>query len=151
MNSTFASFQIGKSQFSIDSVNIISGINFTSNMDDIVIFKATHYMANRFGFTNIGQELVTQPFTFRGPFYQACDIHELHRGWQNALRFYNLGQLVQTRIRHWHHTRIGFNGTEREVSGFNTRLCQRVEQGGFTNVRQAHNTAFESHVLYHLK
>ncbi len=114
-------------------------------MDDIVVLKATHNVADRFGFTDVGQELVTQAFTFRGAFYQARDVHELHGGGQNALRFYDLRKLIQTRIGHRYNTGVWLNGTEREVSRFDARLSQRVKQGGFANVRQTNDTAFESH------
>ncbi|MNG93754.1 hypothetical protein D3C79_527290 [compost metagenome] len=115
-------------------------------MNDVVILKATYHVADSFGFTDVGQELVTQAFAFGSPFYQACDINEFHGGGQNALWFDDFGQLIQTCIGHRYHAGIRFNGAEREVSRFNTRFGQRIEQGGFANVRQTDDTAFESHV-----
>jgi hypothetical protein len=50
-------------------------------------------VADRFGFTDVGQELVTQTFTFGCAFYQARDVHEFHGGRQNALRFDDFREL----------------------------------------------------------
>ncbi|CAH0321704.1 hypothetical protein SRABI106_04396 [Rahnella aquatilis] len=116
-------------------------------MDDVVVFETTHNVADGFSFTDVSQELVTQTFTFRCAFDQTRDVHEFHGGWQDTLRFYNLGQLVETRIGHWYHTGIRFDGAEREVCCFDTRFGQRIEQSRFTDVRQADDTAFESHVF----
>ncbi len=102
-------------------------------------------MADRFGFTDVGQELVAQTFTLGCAFYQARDVHELHGGWQNALRLHDFRELVQTRIGHRNNTGVRLDGTEREVRRFNTCFSERVEQGGFAHVWQTDDTAFESH------
>lgn len=74
----------------------------------------------------------------------------LYGGRQNALWFDDFSQLVQTRIGHRHDTGVRLNGTEGEVGRFNTRFGERIEQGGFADVGQTDDTAFESHDLNHL-
>ncbi len=145
MNSAFTGVQVRQRQLGVDNVDIVSRIHFVIHVDDVVVLKAAHNVADRFGFTDVGQELVTQAFAFGRAFHQACDIHELHGGWQNTLRFNDLRELIQTWVGHRHDTGVWLNGTEREVSRFNTRLSERVKQGGFANVRQTNDTAFESH------
>ncbi len=146
VNSAFTGIQIGQRQFGIDNIDIVSRIHFVINVDDVVVFEAAHHVADRFGFADVSQELVTQTFTFGGAFYQARDINEFHRGRQDTLRFDDFGQLIQTRIGHRDNTRVRLDSTEREVCRFNTRFCERVEQGGFAYVWQTDDTAFESHV-----
>ncbi|MNV48942.1 hypothetical protein D3C71_1408720 [compost metagenome] len=115
-------------------------------MNDIVVLEATYNVADGFGFTDVGQELVAQTFAFRRAFYQAGDVHEFHSGWQNTLWFNDFGELIQTRIGHWHNTGVWLDRTEREVCCFDARFGERVKQGGFANVWQANDTAFKSHL-----
>ena len=145
LNGALAGFQIGERQLGVDHVDIFRRIHFARDVNDVFVLEAAHHVADRFGFADVGQELVAQAFTFRRAFYQARDVDELHGGRHQALRFDDLRQLIKARIRHRHHAGVGLNGAEGEVSRFDARFSQRVEQGGFTDVRQAHDTAFESH------
>jgi hypothetical protein len=65
-------------------------------------------------------------------------------GW--ILRVDDLGQLGQTRVRHFHDAHIGLDGAEGIVGGLDTGLGQRIEQGGLANIGQANNTALQTHV-----
>ncbi len=145
MQGALARVEVRQGQFGVDDFDVVSWIHFVVHVDDIVVFKATDNVANGFGFTDVGQELVAQAFAFGRAFHQACNVHELHGGWQNTLRLNDLRELVQTRIGHWHDTGVWLDGAEREVSRFDARFSQRVKQGGFANVRQTNDTAFESH------
>ena len=146
MDGTLTGIQIGQRQLGIDNINIVSRIHFVINVDDVVVFKAANNVTDSFGFTDVGQELIAQAFTFRCAFHQARDIDEFHGGRQNALWFHDFSQLIQTRIGHRDNTRVRLDSTEREVCRFNTRFSERVEQGGFAYVWQTNDTAFESHV-----
>ncbi len=64
LNRTFTGFKIGQRQLGVDHINIFSRVHFTRHVDDVVVFKAAHHVADRFGFTDVGQELVAQTFTF---------------------------------------------------------------------------------------
>ena len=150
VDSALAGIQVGERQLGVDNLDIVSRIHFIVNVDDVVVFETAHDVADSFGFADVGQKLVAQTFTFRRAFYQARDIDEFHRGRQNALRFDDFSQFVQTRIGHRHDTGVRLNGTEREVGRFNTCFGERIEQGGFADVGQTDDTAFESHDLNHL-
>lgn len=65
MNRTFAGVEVCQRQFGVDNFNIVSRVNFAGNVNDVVIFKAANNVTDRFGFTDVGQELVTQTFAFR--------------------------------------------------------------------------------------
>jgi hypothetical protein len=53
--------------------------------------------------------------------------------------------LLQARIWHFDHAGVWLNGAERVVLGCNAGLGQGIKQGGFTNVGQAHDAAFQAH------
>ncbi len=146
MDSALTGIQVRQRQFGIDNLNVVSRIHFVINVDDVVVFKAANHVADSFGFTDVRQELVTQTFAFGRAFYQTGNVDEFHRCWQDTLRFDDFGQLIQTRIGHRDNTCVRLDSTEREVCRFNTRFCERVEQGGFAYVWQTDDTAFESHV-----
>ncbi|CZZ40039.1 Uncharacterised protein [Enterobacter hormaechei] len=145
VNGALAGVEVREGQLGVDDVDVVSWIHFIVNVDNVVVLEAAHNVADRFGFTDVGQELVAQAFTFGCAFYQARDVHELHGSWQNALRLHDFRELVQTRIGHRNNTGVRLDGTEREVRRFNTCFGERVEQGGFAHVWQTDDTAFESH------
>ena len=150
MNRTFAGVEVCQRQFGVDNFNIVSRVNFAGNVNDVVIFKAANNVTDRFGFTDVGQELVTQTFAFRCAFYQTGDIDKFHGRGKRTLRFYDFSQLIQARIRHWYDACVRLNSAEWKVGRFNTGFGQRVEQGRFPDVGQTDDTAFESHDLNHL-
>ena len=150
VNRAFAGIKVRQRQFGVDNVDIFRRVHFPRDVNNIIVFKAANHMADGFGFTDVGQKLVAKTFTFGRAFHQARDIHELHGGRQDALRFDDFSQLVQTRIGHRYDTGVRLNGTEGEVGRFNTRFGERIEQGGFADVGQTDDTAFESHDLNHL-
>ena len=76
---------------------------------------------------------------------QASDVDKLHDGGDDAFWLDDGGQLRQAQIGHLDHTDIGFDGAKRVVFCGNARLGQRIEQGGFTNIGQADDAAFQTH------
>ena len=105
----------------------------------IVILEASDDVDYRIGFADVSQELVPKPLSFRRSFNEAGDIHKLDRGWHDPVRLTNVRQLGQSIVRHLHDTFIRFNGAERVVLGCYLRGSQRIEQGGFADVRQPNN------------
>src|SRR5690606_4798374 len=76
---------------------------------------------------------------------QAGDVHKLHSGGYNSLRFYNLCQSIKTRIRHRHNTAVRLDGAEREVLSCDAGLGESVEQSGLANVGQSYDATLETH------
>ncbi|MNC01142.1 hypothetical protein D3C75_484850 [compost metagenome] len=91
VNRTLTGIEVRKRQLGINDFDVIGWINFIVHVNDVVVFKTTHNVADSFGFTDVGQELVTQAFTFGCAFHQTGDINEFHGGRQNALWFNDFG------------------------------------------------------------
>lgn len=134
MNRTFVGVEVCQRQFGVDNFNIVSRVNFVGNVNDVVIFKVANNVIDRFGFTDVGQELVIQIFVFRCVFYQIGDIDKFYGRGKRTLRFYDFSQLIQARIRYWYDVCVRFNGVEWKVGRFNIGFGQRVEQGRFFDV-----------------
>ena len=128
MNSAFTGIEVSQRQFGIDGINIFCRVNTAGNVNNVIIVKAADNVADSFCFTDVGQELVTQTFTFGGAFHQTGDIDEFHGGRQNTLWFYDFRQCIQAGIRHRYHAGVRLNCTERKVRRFNTCFGQRVKQ-----------------------
>ena len=114
-------------------------------MDHVFIMEAAHYVADCVGLANVGKELVAQTLPFGGARHQAGDVDEFDNCRHDSLRPGNLGQLRQTRIRHLDDAGVRLDGAEGIVFRRDARLGQRVEQGGFSDVGQANDAAFETH------
>ena len=141
----FNNRQISERQFGHDGFNVGNRVNAARHMDYVFIVKTSNHVDDGIGFPDVSQELVPQTFALRGARYQTRNINKFDNSWLNTLRLHDLGQSVQTRIRHFHNTHIRFNRAKRIVLGCNPRFGQGVEQGGFADVRQADDAAFEAH------
>jgi hypothetical protein len=72
-----------------------SGIDATGHMHHVVVFEAAHDTDDGIGFTDVGEELVAQPFTFRGAGDQTGDVDELDDCRLDALRLDDRRDLLQ--------------------------------------------------------
>ncbi len=114
-------------------------------MHHVIVLETTHHHADGVGLADIGEELVAQPLALRRARHQAGDIDKLHDGIDDLLRLDDSRQRIEPRIRHRHDSDIRVDGAERIVLRLDTGLGQGVEQGGFTDVRQADDAAFHAH------
>ena len=114
-------------------------------MNHVVVFKAAHHIHGGISLADMRQKLVAQAFARAGTSYQACNIHKFDDGFLYFLRVHDSRQLVQTCIRQLHNAHVGLDRAKRVIFSRDTRFGQRVEKGGFSDVRQADNAAFQTH------
>ena len=145
MQAFFHRTHVGQAQLGLDDLNVGNGIDLVGHVNHVLVFKTAHHVDDGIGLADMGQKLVAQAFALAGPGHQTGNVHKLHNRRHDAFGLDNARQLLQARVGHLDHPHIGFDGAERVVLGRNARFGQGVEQGGFTNVGQAHNTAFETH------
>ena len=140
-------FQVGEDQLIVDGVDVGDGIHglglghILHHMDDVVIVKAAHHMHNGVALADVAQELVAQTRALTGTLHKTCDIHEFHDGRGLFIGLPDLGQLVQTLVRHGHDAAVRLDGAEGIVCGF----CilgggDGIEQSGLADIRQADDT-----------
>src|SRR5690606_3809058 len=115
-------------------------------MGDVVVLEAAQHMNYRVHLTNVGEELVAQPFSFGSAAHQPRNIHEGDAGGDDLLGTGHGCNLVQSRIRHCNFARVRLDGAERIVGGLSGRGARkRIEQRRFADIRQADDAAFETH------
>ena len=114
-------------------------------MDDVVVVEAAHDVDDGVGFADVGEELVAQAFAFARACNQTGNIDELDDGGLHFLRIDDFRQLRHARVGHFDDADVGFDGAEGIVRRFDARLGQRVKEGGFADVGQADDAAFQAH------
>lgn len=141
----FGGLQVGQRQLGFDDFDVGDRIDLAGHVDHVGIFEAAHHVDDGVGFADVREELVAQAFALAGARHQAGDVDEFDRGRQDALGLDDLGQLLQTRIRHLDHADVRLDGAERIVLGGDAGAGQSVEECRFANVGQADDAALQSH------
>ena len=115
-------------------------------MGDIAVFKTTQNMGDGVNLADIAEKLVTQPFALGSTAHQTGNINETQARRHTLGGTCNIGQRIKARVGHGNIANIRFNGAKRKIGGLRGGgFCQGVEQCGFADIRQAHNTASETH------
>ncbi|MNL73568.1 hypothetical protein D3C87_1990460 [compost metagenome] len=79
-------------------------------------------MNNRINLTDMGQELVTKTLALARAAHESGNIDKFKSGRHRFVRLHQLGQLIETFVRHFHDTDVRVNGAEGIVCGFCSRL-----------------------------
>jgi hypothetical protein len=138
--------QIGQGKLGADHFDVGDRIDATRHMHDVFILEAAHHIDDGVGLADVGQKLVAQTLALRRPGDQTGNVDEFDDGREDALRPDDLGELLQTRVRHFDDADIGLDGAERVVLGSDARLGEGIEQGGLADIGQTDDTAFQTHV-----
>ena len=135
--------EVGQREFGVDGFDVGQRIDLAGDVDDVFVLETAHDMGDCIGLADVGEELVAQAFALGRAGHQAGDIDELHHRRHHFFRFDDGGQRREPRIRHLDDADIGLDGAERIVLRRDAGLGQRVEQGGFADVGQADDAAFQ--------
>ena len=141
----FDGLQIGEDQFGVDGVDVIGWVDLAVDVHDVIILESTHDLTDRIGLTNVGKELVAQPFAFGGTLDDACDIDEGDGGRHDLLGVHELGQDRQTIVRQRHDAGVRLDGGERIVLGQHVVAGQCIEHGGLADIRQSDDSDSKRH------
>ena len=137
--------EIGQREFGVDGLNVRQRIDFAGDVDNVFIFETAHDMRNRISLANVGEELVAETFALGRTCDQPRDVDEFHDRRHHLFRLDDDRQRSQAWVRHFDDADIGLDGAERVVFRRDTRLGQRIEQGGFADIGQADDAAFQRH------
>ena len=106
-------------------------------MGDVAVVEASQHVDDGIGVSNVGEELVAEPFAFRRPLDESGDIDDLDGGGDHFFRVIYPGKFHQAFVRNGDDTHIGFYRAEREVRRLCLRIGEAVEKGRFTDVGQS--------------
>jgi hypothetical protein len=112
---------------------------------DVVVLEHADDLADGVGLADVGEELVPQSLTLRGPAHEPGDVDERHGGRHRLLGREHLGEHPQPRVREVHHTDVRVDGREGVVRREDRILGQRVEERRLADVGQPDDADGESH------
>ena len=138
--------QVSQRQFGFDGLHIGQRFDFAGHVHDIVVGETTHDVDDGVGLADVGEELIAETFAFRRTGDQPRDVHEFDDRRNAFLRLCDGRNLRQTSIRHLDNPDIWLDRAERIVFRRDTGLGQRVEQSRLADIRQADDSAFETHI-----
>ena len=141
----FDSGEVGERKFGVDGLDVGHRVDSAVDMNDVAVLETAHHVRNGVGLADVGQKLVAQALALGRAGHQSRDVDEFDRRRKDALRVRYLGQRRQARIGHFDDAHVWLDGAKRVVLGRDASLCQRVEQGGFADVGQADDAAFDTH------
>ncbi len=103
----FDGLQVGQDQLGVDGLHVRAGIDLAVDVDDVGVIEHAHDLGDGLGLADVGEELVAQAFALGRALHDAGDVHEGHRGGQQALgaedrrRALRAAGPAGSRRRHW--------------------------------------------------
>ncbi len=147
--SPLQAFEIGEHQLGLDCFGVGDRIDAALDMGDVVILEAAKHIGDCVDLADVGQKLVAEPLAFRGAAHEAGDIHEGQPGWNCRLGPGDLGDLIEPIVGDGNLAHIRLDGAERIVRRLRRRgLRQRIEKGGFADIRQSDDATLEAHEMF---
>ena len=137
--------EVRQRELGVDHFDIVNRRDLAGNVHHVVVLEAAHHMGRGVAGADVGEELVAKAFALRCALHQTRNVHKLHRRRHHLLRLHDVGQLIEPLVGHFHNAAIRLDGAERIVLRRDTRLGQRVKEGGFADVRKTDDAALDSH------
>jgi hypothetical protein len=137
---------VGQHQLGLYHLRVGQRVDAVLDVGDVVVLEAAQHVGDGVHLADVRQELVAEALALGGAAHEAGDIDERQARRDGLPRLGNGGQLVEPLVGHAHLADVRLDGAERIIGGLcRCRLRQRVEQGGFADVRQTHDAAFKAH------
>jgi len=139
--------EIGEEELGVDDVHVVERVDAACDVDDFGIVEAADDVADGVGGADVAEKLVAETFALASAFDEAGDVDELHGGGDQRLGFDEGGDFGETLIGHGDDAGVGVDGAEGVVRRLGLGRGECVEDGGFSDVGQANDSAVERHVL----
>ena len=115
-------------------------------MDHVAVVETAEHVEDGVALADVGEELVAEAFAAAGALDEAGYIDYIDCGGDGALGMAYFGQDLQAAVGNVRGAEIRLDCTEREVGALGLAATDAVEKRRFTNVRQAHYSAFKTHI-----
>ena len=126
--------QVGETKLDADDLPVANGVDTAGHVLDVGVVETANHVDDRVHLANVGEELISQPFSLARSLHQSGDIQELDRRGDRLLRLHDVREGIQARIGDGDDPGVRFNGRERIVRHQGTRTGQGIEEGGFADV-----------------
>ena len=137
--------EVGQGEFGDDGLDVGDGVDAAVDVDDVGVVEAADDVDDGVGLADVGKELVAEAFAFAGASDEASDVDEFDDGGLGLLGLDDFCELGEAGVRDFDDADVGLDGAEGVVGSFDAGFGQRVEEGGFADVGQADDAAFQAH------
>ena len=137
--------EVFEDEFRFDDFHVADRVHRTAHVYDVLVVEAADDFHDGFAFADVGEELVAEAFALGGTLHEARDVHEFGDGGDDGLGIVDLHQFVEAAVGDADHAHVRFDGAEGVVRGFGAGVGDSVKDGGLAYVREAYDTAFETH------
>ena len=141
----FDGLQVFQAELGIDDIAVAGRVHRALHVGHVVIDETAQHVQHRIDFADVGEELVSESFTEGGTADESGDVDKLKARRDDALRFDERGDALQSLVGHRHHADVRLNGGEGIVRCERTGVRQCVEERGFADVRESDDAKRESH------
>ena len=143
----FDGVEVGEEELGVDDVDVVDGVDAAGDVDDLGVVEAADYVADGVGGADVAEELIAETFTFACSFDEAGDVDELHRGGDQGFGLDELGDFCEAFIGYSDDAGVRVDGAEGIVGGLRLGRGEGVEDGGFSDVGEANDSAVQWHAL----
>ena len=141
----FDGVEVGEQEFGVDDVDVVEGVDGSGDVDDLGVGEAADDVEDGVGGADVAEKLVAKAFALGGAFDETGDVDELHGGGNEGLGLDEGGDFGEALIRDSYDAGVGVDGAEGVIGSLRLRRGEGVEDGGFSYVGQADDSAVERH------
>src|SRR3990172_2961032 len=110
----FNGLKILQDEFRFYDFNVTLGIDSSIYVNNIRVVETTDDMGNRVDVADVGEKLISKPFSFAGTLHKAGNVNELDGRWDDFWRSIDLCQTVNPGIGNRHNTDVRVDSTKRD-------------------------------------
>ena len=136
----FDRFEIGEDQLKVDGLDVPHGIDGAFDMGDVFILETADNVHDRVHLADVREEFIAEPLAAARTLHEPCDVHEFDDGGRHLFARIEGGETVEPFVGHGDHADVGLNGAEGIICRLGTGAGNGVEQGGFADIGQTHNS-----------
>ena len=121
-------------QLEIDDLDVAKRIRLPFHVQDVRIVEDAHHVHDRVRLADMRKELIAEPFTLTRALHKTSDVHKLDDRRHFFLGFGKLRKLVDTFIRHRHHSDRRIDRTKWKILRRHAFACYGVKKRRLTDV-----------------
>ena len=138
--------KVSQDKLGTNDLEVALGVGTAVGAHDVGVVEVTHDLADGIALTDVCEELVAQAFALAGALHQTGDVNELDGGGHDTARMHNVGEFLESLVRHGHDALVGLDGRKGIVRRQDVLLGERVEERRLAHVGQADDADGEGHV-----
>ena len=138
--------KVSQDKLGTNDLEVALGVGTAVGAHDVGVVEVTHDLADSVALADVCEELVAQAFALAGALHQTGDVNELDGGGHDTARMHDVGELLESLVRHGHDALVGLDGRKGIVRRQDVLLGERVEERRLAHVGQADDADGEGHV-----